>query len=1146
MNSNFDGDKTVLEESVSVPSADNAPLKKGASILETYKVESDPIETGGMGLVWRVHHIGWNVDLAMKQPRAEFFSTEEDKEIFISECTKWIDLGLHPNIVSCYYVREISGIPTVFAEWMEGGSLSDWINDGRLYAGTEEEQEGRILDIAIQFARGLHYAHELKDENGNKKGLLHRDVKPGNLLLTKEGEAKVSDFGLAQARALLTMPEGKAFVTAEFADSEQTLFLASPLFTPIYCSMEQMDGKILTRKTDIYSWAVSVLEMYVGSHPWASGVVAGMDCKSYFNKTRVPMPEQMKELLAACLASEPENRLRDFGTVLERLVVIYKAVTGVDYPRSESNAAQNSADSLNNRALSFLDLGMEGKAREMFAQILQSAPNHAVATYNSSLLSWATGVFDDEEALQTVKNSDNADGKYSAMLEEALCASKYQTIKEFTFKDCISFDISKDDRYAVILISIFEKNDQHSLKIIYYDLENKAEIHSMLFNADVTTHSYDKIAFIDHDTKAVCSAGHYVLLICLKTGAIIKSLATGTTKKHPYKKPFILRAFDLTTDERFLLAANAMNDIFLLDIKKGKLKKKIKTIGDGIIAICFSADEKKVYSVSQTGYICKYKNLRGWLSYYKEYTKFKNVIPSTGKIPAIGEYVREDLCAALFIKSRSLLICAGKHVDLNISIFHMNNINLINLLEGHMNKVEGLTFNDTEEFLYSCNALDGVKIWEIINGRCLITFKDIYASYIVASKTNPFEIFALIKDGYKHEHAIRHISFQIKDVKQIAKWEICKIVPFEKAALEEQTFLQAYTEAKKAIEARNYKEAICWLNTAKSCTGRQRDPRIIELSLLLNSYCIKTGVDDVILKGILHEDAFECFEAVGISPDGKMAVSTSFSYGVRVFDLQNFGCIHSFDNVLSEQKMASSILNRIYFAADGSKVLLSAVFGNVVIDLNTFAVCNLFGNVESVLHYFGDGKSVLVLQLKARDKFRNEVRKTNLLTMESTLVFDYEVQYVVLDENERYGFCVSFEGKNAFLYDLKDEKKTVHFVSELKPVMVKPCINASAKLAVIMLADNIIGVYHMLTGAHIHSITFDERVRKIALTSNGGYLFAGLENGNIELFDTKDFQRIYSFNAHSYLNNFTLSDDDTVLLTCGDKSIKVWNVLYTY
>jgi serine/threonine protein kinase len=140
--------------------------------------------------------------------------------------------------VSCYYVREIGGVPTIFSEWMENGSLENRIDDRTLYEGTPEQVQKRLLDIAIQFARGLHYAHE------SGSGLIHQDVKPDNLLMSKKWDAKVVDFGLARARTAAIVPNGG--------------------YTPAYCSPEQSLWEPLTRRTDIYSWAVSILEMYPG------------------------------------------------------------------------------------------------------------------------------------------------------------------------------------------------------------------------------------------------------------------------------------------------------------------------------------------------------------------------------------------------------------------------------------------------------------------------------------------------------------------------------------------------------------------------------------------------------------------------------------------------------------------------------------------------------------------------------------------------------------------------------------------------------------------------------------------------------------------------------------------------------------------
>ena len=95
----------------------NERIQNGDRILETYEVTSDAIY-GGMGSVWRVHHQSWNTNLAMKRPQPRFFAESGDarKKQFIDECEHWINLGLHPNIVSCYYVREIGGVPTIFSE----------------------------------------------------------------------------------------------------------------------------------------------------------------------------------------------------------------------------------------------------------------------------------------------------------------------------------------------------------------------------------------------------------------------------------------------------------------------------------------------------------------------------------------------------------------------------------------------------------------------------------------------------------------------------------------------------------------------------------------------------------------------------------------------------------------------------------------------------------------------------------------------------------------------------------------------------------------------------------------------------------------------------------------------------------------------
>ena len=364
---------------------DEANPRPGDVLLGTYRVESRPFK-GGMGAVWRVHHTGWDVDLAMKRPHPEAFRTEAQKQSFTDECRYWMNLGLHPNIVSCYYVREIDGIPTIFSEWMENGSLESHIKNGTLYEGSEKKVQARLLDIAIQFARGLHYAHE--------NDLIHQDVKPDNLLLDRHWAAKVSDFGLAKARTMLTFLEGTA--TELEYDPDATMVTPGGGRTPAYCSPEQAAAQLLTRRTDIYSWAVSVLEMYLGDKPWAhgrelTGPLVGSVCRDYFDMCEErPVPKALQDLLAWCLEMDPDDRPRDFGEVETQLLTIYREETGSAYPRPAPAYASDTADSLNNKAISHLDLGEEEEAVVLLEDCVRQ--RHFDGTLNMMLYRWRTGI----------------------------------------------------------------------------------------------------------------------------------------------------------------------------------------------------------------------------------------------------------------------------------------------------------------------------------------------------------------------------------------------------------------------------------------------------------------------------------------------------------------------------------------------------------------------------------------------------------------------------------------------------------------------------------------------------------------------------------------------------------------------------------
>ncbi len=344
-------------------------------------------DTGGMGVVHRVHHRRWNIDLAIKSPRRQFFHTQEQKDSFINECRTWIDLGLHPNIATCYYVRELAGIPRVFAEFVDGGTLADWIESRRLYTSSENGALARMLDVGIQFAWGLDYAH--------KRGVVHCDVKPSNVLVTDSFQAKVTDFGLSRALGQSGLP------TPEPGQSFSPGWL-----TPAYSSPEQLNGRPLSKRTDLWSWGVSLLEMFIGDVTWRSGVAAPEILDEYLKTgpvdSSIPrMPEAVVDLLRECFRKSPEQRPESLLEIATAMTSVYQTVAG-PYHRRVPQAGTHSADELNNHALSFMDLGLTDNALREWEQALAQDPNHVDTLFNRGAVLWRTAAITDEDLLDTL------------------------------------------------------------------------------------------------------------------------------------------------------------------------------------------------------------------------------------------------------------------------------------------------------------------------------------------------------------------------------------------------------------------------------------------------------------------------------------------------------------------------------------------------------------------------------------------------------------------------------------------------------------------------------------------------------------------------------------------------------------------------
>lgn len=319
---------TTTAEAASYTEAKHqAPWTAGHVFLEDFVVERE-LGAGGMGKVYLLQSRTTGERFAVKKTLT---LSPENQQNFLAELQTWIDLPAHPHLTACRFFRTIGSEIAIFAEYVDGGSLAEWIQDRKL---TRLDQ---ILDVAIQFAWGVHAAHEL--------GLIHQDIKPANVLMTSEGIAKVTDFGLARARASAGEPT--------IGGLEQSILVSSGGFTPAYCSPEQADAAEqrkagvaperltrLTRRTDIWSWAVSVLEMFAGEPPCrhAGGQIADAVFEAFLetgsDEPQLPtVPAGVADVLRKCLRRDPAERWPTMAEAADALAHAYRKTAGQEYPR---------------------------------------------------------------------------------------------------------------------------------------------------------------------------------------------------------------------------------------------------------------------------------------------------------------------------------------------------------------------------------------------------------------------------------------------------------------------------------------------------------------------------------------------------------------------------------------------------------------------------------------------------------------------------------------------------------------------------------------------------------------------------------------------------------------------------------------------
>lgn len=265
------------------------------------------IGIGGMGEVYLAHDNKLNRDVAVKTLPLYFAFNTDYLRRFQTEVKATASLN-HPNVATVYSVEEVDGIPFFTMEYVEGEPLSKLFKNGPL--GIE-----LFLDIFIDLAEAFSHAH--------RKGVVHRDIKPGNIIIEPEGSPKVLDFGLAH----LDRKEHDRPATAS-----SITMPGQVLGTPAYMSPEQAEGKPVDQRSDIFSLGIVMYEAITGERPFKGGNYASIVSKVLKDEPvsvtdlKPSIPFLLSRLIKRCLEKSPRKRFQSMDEVRVILEEVKAAV----------------------------------------------------------------------------------------------------------------------------------------------------------------------------------------------------------------------------------------------------------------------------------------------------------------------------------------------------------------------------------------------------------------------------------------------------------------------------------------------------------------------------------------------------------------------------------------------------------------------------------------------------------------------------------------------------------------------------------------------------------------------------------------------------------------------------------------------------